>query len=97
MKAVVCERLGDPDVLVVRDVPAPPSPGAGDVKVKIEARGVSFVELLRVAGQYQDKSELPFIPGGEAAGVVMEIGAGSRRRWHLETACSPPPDGPKKR
>jgi NADPH2:quinone reductase len=76
MKAVVCERLGDPDVLVVRDVPAPPPPGAGDVKVKIEARGVSFVELLRVAGQYQDKSELPFIPGGEAAGVVMETGAG---------------------
>ena len=76
MKAVVCERLGDPDVLVVRDVPAPPPPGAGEVKVKVEARGVSFVELLRVAGQYQDKSELPFIPGGEAAGVVMETGAG---------------------
>ena len=76
MKAVVCERLGDPDVLVVRDVPAPPPPGNSEVKVKIEARGVSFVELLRVAGQYQDKSELPFIPGGEAAGVVMETGAG---------------------
>jgi NADPH2:quinone reductase len=76
MKAVVCERLGDPDVLVLRDVPSPPPPGAGEVKVKIEARGVSFVELLRVAGQYQDKSELPFIPGGEAAGVVMETGAG---------------------
>lgn len=76
MKAVVCERLGDPDVLVVRDVPAPPPPGAGEVKVKVEARGVSFVELLRVAGQYQDKSELPFVPGGEAAGVVLETGAG---------------------
>ena len=76
MKAVVCERLGDPDVLVVRDVPAPPPPGAGEVKVRIEARGVSFVELLRVAGQYQDKSVLPFIPGGEAAGVVIETGAG---------------------
>jgi NADPH2:quinone reductase len=76
MKAVLCERLGDPDVLVVRDVPAPPPPGAGEVKVRIEARGVSFVELLRVAGQYQDKSVLPFIPGGEAAGVVIETGAG---------------------
>jgi NADPH2:quinone reductase len=76
MKAVVCERLGDPDVLVVRDVPSPPAPGAGEVKVKVEARGVSFVELLRVAGQYQDKSVLPFIPGAEAAGVVVETGTG---------------------
>jgi NADPH2:quinone reductase len=76
MKAVVCERLGDPDVLVVRDLPSPPAPGAGEVKVKVEARGVSFVELLRVAGRYQDKSELPFIPGGEAAGVVTATGPG---------------------
>jgi len=76
MKVVVCERLGDPDVLVVRDVAPPPPPGPGEVRVKVEARGVSFVELLRVAGQYQDKSELPFIPGGEAAGTVMETGAG---------------------
>jgi NADPH2:quinone reductase len=76
MKAVVCERLGDPDVLVVRDLPSPPAPGAGEVKVRVEARGVSFVELLRVAGQYQDKSELPFIPGGEAAGVVTATGPG---------------------
>jgi NADPH2:quinone reductase len=76
MKAVVCERLGDPDVLVVRDLPSPLPPGAGEVKVKVEARGVSFVELLRVAGQYQDKSELPFVPGSEAAGVVIETGPG---------------------
>jgi NADPH2:quinone reductase len=76
MKAVVCERLGDPDVLAVRDLPSPPAPGAGEVRVKVEARGVSFVELLRVAGQYQDKSELPFIPGGEAAGIVVETGPG---------------------
>jgi NADPH:quinone reductase len=44
--------------------------------VKVAARGVSFVELLRVAGQYQDQSVLPFVPGGEAAGTVVEIGAG---------------------
>ncbi len=76
MKAVVCERLGDPEVLVVREVPSPPPPGQGEVKVKVEARGVSFVEVLRVAGQYQDKSELPFVPGGEAAGTVIETGPG---------------------
>jgi len=76
MKAVVCERLGGPEVLVVRDVPSPPPPGPGEVKVKVAARGVSFVELLRVAGQYQDKSELPFVPGGEAAGTVIETGSG---------------------
>jgi NADPH2:quinone reductase len=76
MRAVVCERLGEPEVLVVREVPSPPPPGPGEVKIAVAARGVSFVEVLRVAGQYQDKSALPFVPGSEAAGTVIEIGPG---------------------
>src|SRR5262249_12233968 len=53
-----------------------PTPGPGEVKVALRARGVSFVDVLMIAGQYQVKRELPFIPGGEAAGVVAEVGAG---------------------
>src|SRR5262249_46669998 len=51
-----------------------PTPGAGEVKVALRARAVSFVDVLMIAGQYQVKREVPFIPGNEAAGVVIEVG-----------------------
>jgi NADPH2:quinone reductase len=75
MKAVFCEKLGSPDDLVVREVESP-TPGAGEVKVALKARGVSYVDVLLIAGQYQVKRDLPFIPGSEAAGVVTEVGPG---------------------
>jgi len=73
MRAIFCEQLGGPEHLVLRDVPSP-TPGPGEVKVALRARAVSFVDVLMIAGQYQVKRELPFIPGGEAAGVVSELG-----------------------
>ncbi len=76
MKAVYCEKLGGPDDLVVRDIPEPPAPGDGQVKVAIEARGVAFTDVLMVAGEYQVKPELPFIVGGEGAGRVIAVGPG---------------------
>ena len=73
MKAIFCEQLGGPENLVLRDVPSP-TPGPGEVKVALRARAISFVDVLTIAGQYQTKREPPFIPGGEAAGVVLELG-----------------------
>jgi NADPH2:quinone reductase len=78
MKAIFCERLGDPELLVLREIESP-SPGPGEVKVGLRARGVSFVDLLTIAGQYQVKREVPFVPGSEAAGVVLETGPGVDR------------------
>ena len=75
MKAVFCEKLGGPDELVVRDIPEPPKPERGQVKVALAARGVAFTDVLMVAGQYQVKPELPFIVGGEGAGRIVEVGA----------------------
>jgi NADPH:quinone reductase len=75
MLVVMCEAYGGPDSLVVRTVPSP-SPGPGEVKVRLRARGVSFTDVLRIAGQYHVKTEPPFIPGGEAAGEIVELGAG---------------------
>ena len=75
MQAVFCEKFGTPQELVVREVDSPP-PGAGEVKVALRARGVSFVDVLSIAGQYQVKRQPPFIPGSEAAGVVVETGPG---------------------
>jgi NADPH2:quinone reductase len=76
MKAIVCERFGGPEVLAERDVADPAPPGAGEIQVRIEARGVQYVDVLMLAGKYQFRPEPPFIPGGEAAGHVVAVGPG---------------------
>ncbi len=74
MQVVMCEAYGTPESLVVKEV-ASPVAGAGDVKVRLRARGVSFSDVLRVAGTYHVKTAPPFIPGGEAAGEIMAVGS----------------------
>jgi NADPH:quinone reductase len=75
VRAVVVERFGAPEVLVVRDVP-PPEAGPGEVVVDVRAAGVNYPDLLVVGGTYQILPPLPFTPGKEIAGVVREVGAG---------------------
>ena len=53
MRAVVCEAFGGPEVLAVREVPDPAPPGPGEVQVRIQARGVQYVDVLMLAGKYQ--------------------------------------------
>jgi NADPH2:quinone reductase len=74
MKAMVCERFGGPEVLAERVLPDPAAPGPGEIQVRIEARGVQYVDVLMLAGKYQFRPEPPFIPGGEAAGHVVAVG-----------------------
>ena len=75
MQVVMCEAYGKPESLVVKDVPSP-EPKPGEVKVRLRARGVSFADVLRIAGEYHVKTAPPFIPGGEAAGEVIGLGEG---------------------
>src|ERR1700761_6713303 len=75
MKAMVCERFGGPEVLAEREVPDPPPPAPDEIQVRIVARGVQYVDVLMLAGTYQFRPEPPFIPGGEAAGHVVAVGA----------------------
>ncbi len=75
MKAIVCEAFGGPEVLAYRDVPDPQPPGPDEIQVRIEARGVQYVDVLMLAGKYQFRPDPPFIPGGEAAGTVVAVGA----------------------
>src|SRR3954451_4850061 len=74
MRAVVCDRLGDPSVLEVREI-ADPIAGPRDVVVKVGAAGVNFPDILSVSGNYQHKPELPFVPGMEGAGIVHAVGS----------------------
>jgi NADPH2:quinone reductase len=75
MQVVMCREYGGPETLVVAEVPAP-DPGPGEVRVRLHARGVSYTDVLRIAGQYHVKTAPPFIPGGEAAGEIVALGAG---------------------
>jgi NADPH:quinone reductase len=76
MEAVVCEAFGGPEVLALRQVPDPPPPGSGELQVRIQARGVQYVDVLMLAGKYQFRPEPPFIPGSEGAGEVVAVGPG---------------------
>jgi NADPH:quinone reductase-like Zn-dependent oxidoreductase len=75
MKAVVCERWGDPDeVLQIRDAPVP-QPGRGQVRVRMLASPVNPSDVLMIRGQYGRQPPLPATPGFEGVGVV-EAGSG---------------------
>ena len=73
MKAVRVREHGGPEVLRLETVPDP-TPGAGEVLVKLESIGVNFIDCYFRKGQY--KTPLPYTPGSEGAGVVVAIGSG---------------------
>src|ERR1700730_8308385 len=71
-KAVVCRELGPPESLRLETfVAAPLAPG--QVRVAIQAAGINFPDILMAAAEYQLKLELPFTPGMESAGDVVEV------------------------
>src|SRR5256884_7470538 len=71
-KAVVCRELGPPECLRLESFAPTPLP-KGDVRVAVHAAGINFPDILMAAGEYQLKPELPFTPGVEAAGEVIEV------------------------
>lgn len=74
MRAAVCRRYGGPEVVVVDDI-EPPALGDGQVRVRVAAAAVNFPDVLLVADRYQLTAPLPFVPGSELAGVVVEVAA----------------------
>jgi NADPH2:quinone reductase len=73
MKAIRVHEFGDADKLIYEDAPVP-EPKAGEVRVKVEAIGLNFVEIYYRLGLYP--RPLPLIPGSECAGVVDAVGEG---------------------
>ncbi len=77
MKAAVVHEFGKP--LLIEDVPTP-SPGPGEILVQVMACGVCHTDLHAAAGDWPVKPSLPFIPGHEATGIVVAVGAGVTER-----------------
>ncbi|MBX3447868.1 MAG: NADPH:quinone oxidoreductase family protein [Parvibaculum sp.] len=75
MKAIRCHAYGAPSSLTLEDMDDP-APRAGEVVIETEAAGLGYVDALLVAGRYQVKTPLPFVPGSEVAGRVVALGEG---------------------
>ncbi|EJN11888.1 Zn-dependent oxidoreductase, NADPH:quinone reductase [Bradyrhizobium sp. YR681] len=71
MKAVVVEQYASIDQIELKDIPHPPME-PGQLRIRVEAAGIGFVDGLKIQGLYQTKDPLPFIPGTEFAGVVTD-------------------------
>lgn len=74
--AVVVERLSeDFSGVVIRSMPLPP-PAQGQVLIRVRAAALNFPDVLLTQGNYQFRPSLPFVPGLEASGEVLAVGAG---------------------
>ena len=75
MQSMVVTSYESDGVLSCVEVPTPDA-GPGQVRIRIEATALGFVDGLMVRGRYQIRPDLPYVPGGEIAGVVDAVGAG---------------------
>ena len=75
MKAIVCRAISDDiGTLNLEDISLP-TLKPNEARIRVRAAAVNFPDILTVQGKYQHKPELPFIPGSEAAGDVIEVGS----------------------
>jgi NADPH2:quinone reductase len=81
LKAILCKSYGSPDDLVLEQIDAPPL-GDGQVRIHVVACGVNFPDVLMIAGKYQMRPPMPFTPGAEISGKIIEVGVNVS---HLET------------
>jgi NADPH:quinone reductase len=78
MKAIVVRQFGAPEVMQLEEIPTP-TPGPGQVLVRIKAAGVNPADTYMRTGNYAIKPPLPYTPGVDAAGVVETVGEGVAR------------------
>ena len=76
MRAWRAHELGAPEDVLTLDEVDTPTPGPGQVRVKVAACGLNFPDVLVLAGQYQEKPPLPMTPGMEVGGVIDAVGDG---------------------
>lgn len=80
--ALRCERLGDPQealgrphsALTLAALPATPLTHPNGVRIRVAAAALNFADALQLQGRYQEKPNLPFTPGSECSGTVVEVG-----------------------
>ncbi|RZT94841.1 NADPH2:quinone reductase [Advenella incenata] len=74
MKAVVIHQFSEPEQLNIEEVPEPVG-GDNDVLIGVTCAGINYPDVLVISGKYQSLPERPFVPGKDAAGTVLAVGA----------------------
>jgi NADPH:quinone reductase len=90
MRAWQVQQLGDPEEALKLAEIEEPSPGPGEVVVEVEAAALNFFDILLCRGEYQERPELPFTPGGEISGTVREVGEGVDMQAGQHVIATPP-------
>jgi len=80
MRQIWITKAGPPEVLQVKEAPDP-EPKAGEVRIRVEASGVNFADILGRLGLYPDLPPIPCVPGYEVSGRVDAVGAGVEANW----------------
>jgi NADPH2:quinone reductase len=75
MRAVVAQSFGPIENLAIIEAPEP-TVGRDEARVRVHAVGLGFADTLVIEGKYQIKPRLPFVPGGQGAGIVDAVGDG---------------------
>ena len=73
MRAVLCDAFTGPEGLRIGEIEEP-KPASDEILIDVHAASVSFMDQLLVSGRYQMRPSTPFVPGTEAAGVVIAVG-----------------------
>lgn len=89
MRAAICRSYGTPEDLVIDDLPDPTA-GPGQLVVRVHAAAVNFPDVLLIAGRYQVRIPVPFIPGSELAGEVIAVGDGTPLRPGQRVSATTP-------
>jgi len=80
MRQIWITRAGPPEVLQVKEAPDP-QPKAGEVRIRVEASGINFADILGRMGLYPDLPPIPVVPGYEVGGQVDAVGTGVDGAW----------------
>jgi synaptic vesicle membrane protein VAT-1 len=80
MRQIWITKAGPPEVLQVREAPDP-EPKAGQVRIRVEASGINFADIMGRIGVYPDLPPIPVVPGYEIGGRVDAVGAGVDGGW----------------
>jgi NADPH:quinone reductase len=93
MRAWQVHEIGDPQKVLRLEEVEDPKPGPGEVVVEVEAAALNFFDILLCHGEYQERPETPFTPGGEVSGTISSIGEGVDLIEGLRVIATPFPSG----
>jgi len=80
MRQIWITKAGPPEVLQVKEAPDP-QPKAGEVRIRVEASGINFADVMGRMGIYPDLPPIPVVPGYEVSGRVDATGSGVDDTW----------------